>query len=79
MSTPKEKAIELVAKFSVILFVEGTDSEKRVCDSYAKDCAITCVDEIINSYSCYKGMHDQEFIDADKHFWKQVKTEITNL
>jgi len=69
--TPKEKAKELVKKF--------TYCQRGFINTVSKQCALIAVDEIIDSYSEYKNMHDQEFLDADVKYWQQVKTEIKNL
>jgi uncharacterized protein YydD (DUF2326 family) len=55
--TPKEKAKELVKEYS-------WNSDK----SDAKQCALICVDEILNIYQ------------LDEYaFWKEVKQEIIKL
>lgn len=57
--TPKEKAKELVDKFSWI-----------DCSSDAKQCALICVDEILETY-----------IDLDPklNYWEEVKQEINKM
>jgi len=66
--TPKEKAIELVNKFipHTRVFHEVLGWEDYI-DS-AKQCALIAVDEILE----VTGGHIN-------HFYKQVKTELTNL
>jgi len=62
--TPKEKAKELVDKFSDITtgwnFIEA-----------AKECALICVDEILNGSRLY--------YFEDYSYWKEVKEEINKL
>jgi len=57
--TSKEKAQELVDKFRI---------SKAITESYAKQCALIAVDEIL--YNCYEVM---------KPFWEEVKKEIELL
>ena len=62
--TPKEKAIELVNKF----LNEQNNSDEI---SEAKQCALICVDEILEIKSVYHS------IELDDH-WNEVKQEINN-
>ena len=67
--TPKEKAIEIIDRF----YIEVKFYEK------AKQCALICVDEIMNLGLLYG---DAPFGDGGKQFysyWQQVKTEIKKL
>lgn len=65
--TPKEKAEELVDNFK--LFCGGYWGGK-VNKSFAKNCALIAVDEILSAH----------LFDLDeKEYWQQVKTEIENL
>ena len=59
--TPKEKAKELVDRFRI---------GDRNMKSKAKQCALICVDEILETY-----------IDLDPklNYWKEVKQEINKL
>jgi hypothetical protein len=59
--TPKEKAKELINKFNI----------PHPFQKLAKQCALICVDEILNEY----WSHDTKRRD----WWRQVKTEIENL
>ena len=66
--TPKEKAKELVNKFSFasIYFTDGEEEAKL----NGKFCAELCVDEIMNG----------NFADGYDHsFWQEVKSEIEKL
>jgi hypothetical protein len=62
--TPKEKAKELVDKFRI---------SKAITESYAKQCALIAVDEIINVII---GSYDYEL---EKIYWQDVKNEIELL
>jgi hypothetical protein len=57
--TPKEKAEELVEKFRI---------SKAITESYAKQCALIAVDEILKT-NPYKA----------RNYWQEVKTEIELL
>lgn len=74
MSTAAEKAKELVDRY-----VPFTPAEEEPEYLYAKQCALICVDEIIESYSKYSGMHDQEFFNSEITFWQEVKNQINLL
>jgi len=65
MKSPQEKAKELVD-----LFYYPT---LRWALIHAKECAIKCVDEILNE--------ENNFIQTDAHFlyWQQVKQEIEKI
>jgi hypothetical protein len=69
MSNPKEKAIELVDKFS-----HFTNQEKwELKNYYAMECALIAVDEII----------ENEKIDSlecnNIQYWQQIKQAIKEL
>ena len=55
--TPKEKAMEIAMKF-----------DKQGETDNAKQCALICVDEILEIYQL-----------DDYSFWKEVKQEINKL
>lgn len=66
--TPKEKAAELVEKFRI---------SKAITESYAKQCALIAVDEMLIEYSsqCPKDSYEME-----RHvYWNEVKKEIETL
>jgi|LakMenE18May11ns_1017448.scaffolds.fasta_scaffold7833511_2 hypothetical protein len=69
--TPKEKAQELIKKFSfnTRCFSETKGWEDSFFD--AKECALIAVDEILSEY----WSHNTERRD----WWKQVKQEIEKL
>jgi hypothetical protein len=64
--TPKEKAEELVDKFSFSC---------RECDN-SKQCALIAVDEILDD-DCFD--MGEEAFDKRINFWQQVKKEIEEL
>jgi hypothetical protein len=74
MKTPKEKAEELVDKFSGL--VDFTNDHDNTCYKSTlkrqKQCALICVDEIINSLPDHLDM-------AELYYWKEVKKEIELL
>jgi ABC-type arginine/histidine transport system permease subunit len=65
--TPKDKAIELVDKFSneILLTING-----------GKVAALIAVDEILNIYQIKNAAFD--FYEV-RNYWQEVKTEIQNL
>jgi hypothetical protein len=63
--TAQEKAKELIEKF--------TDFGKSHTD-WPKQCAIACVDEIIEAFKDAKFEIDEEF-----DFWNKVKDELFKL
>jgi len=64
MSNPKEKAIELVDKFS-----HFTNQEKwELKNYYAMECALIAVDEILNICPL-----------ANRDYWEEVKQSIKEL
>ena len=72
----KEKAEELYSKFSKALDFEHNFFSVK---EEAKQCALICVDEIMNLGLLYG---DAPFGDGGKQFhsyWQQVKTEIEKL
>jgi len=65
--TPKDKAIELVDKFSneILLTING-----------GKVAALIAVDEILNIYQIKNAAFD--FYEV-RNYWQEVKTEIEKL
>lgn len=63
--TPKEKAKELVDKFRI---------SKAITESYAKQCALILVDEILNIE-----WDEFEMSGDEVMYWEEVKKEIENL
>ena len=91
--TPKEKAEELIDKFSerTKFFDEYAGWLIHLDSSKAKDHALIAVDEILNSSPLEPNFADWDdcggehryFYDAQKthahHYWQEVKQEIQNL
>ena len=79
--TPKEKAKELVESFYRSMF-DIKLSDTHIMQT-AKQCALICVDEIINSSPSLPILADNGSFGSDieesTKWWKQVKTEIENL
>ncbi len=68
--TQKEKARELVDKFENYSY---SDIERKISAfQYAKQCALICVQELIEESH---GM----FEERRYNYWLEVKTEINNL
>jgi len=77
----KEKAQELVDKFRI---------SKAITESYAKQCALIAVDEILKAYPHTFGLNkeytkDGELVTSIVNirpniiYWQEVKTEIEKL
>ncbi len=70
--TPKEKAIELVDKFTLYLGTDVNGDECYVDVIEAKQCALICVDEML-------GIYDIEGYDGDDiemAYLEEVKQEL---
>ena len=74
--TPKEKAEELIDKFSERkkFFDEYAGWLEHVDSSKAKKHALTAVDEILNHHHQSQGLYR-----IDTYFWQEVKQEIEKL
>ena len=73
--TAKEKAIELVDKFTLYLGTDVNGDECYVDVIEAKQCALICVDEML-------GIYDIEGYDGDDiemAYLEEVKKEINKL
>ena len=71
--TPKEKAENLVDKFkNAPSNIEKT--EWYISEKYAKQCALICVDEILNAPEIGDGG-----LDMYEPYWKEVKQEIEKI
>jgi hypothetical protein len=67
----KDKAKELVDRF---LRIEGADDCGNSYSCVAKQCALICVDEIMESFN------PLEYYPEDlRDYWQEVKQEISNL
>lgn len=86
--TAKEKAEELIEKFSK---VKDLDGWYKITHFEAKECALIAVDELINADprhpnnadwdecgGTHKYYYEAEREEANK-FWNEVKTEIQKL
>jgi len=62
--TPKEKAEDLLLKYSIL---------KDGHNDLVKKCALIAVDEIINS------VDDEHVSDIFNQYWDEVRHEISNL
>jgi hypothetical protein len=62
--TPKEKAEDLLLKYSIL---------KDGHNDLVKKCALIAVDEIINS------VDDEHVSDIFNEYWGEVRHEISNL
>lgn len=78
-----DKAKQLVEKFMPLTDTAGdncfANEAKIINKTQAKVAASIVVDEVLNLVSAYNGMHDQEFFDADKQFFQEVKKQIETL
>lgn len=73
MSTPQEKADNLVNQYRIILMTEDTDCGNEIlCTRIAKDSALIAVDEVIS-------VIDPETNFKTWEFYKHVKQEIEKL
>ena len=70
--TPKEKAIELIAKFAAYTM----SYKDEFC---AKQCALIAVDEIIEELKSIELNYDLNFQTDLLPYYLEVKTEIENL
>ena len=91
--TPKEKAIELVDNYRIVLQIIDTEvGEEILCTLVAKSCAKIAVDEIIKSLGrlnidiLHTGVDYSHLItevrtNYTSHvmYWNEVKTEISKL
>jgi hypothetical protein len=74
--TPKEKAKELVDKYStyVVMWSGGIEVETQ----NVKQCALIAVDEILNANGLHPNDTDYDYNKAEL-YWEEVKQEINNL
>lgn len=76
MSTPKEKAQELVNTYRMILMDEDTDcGNELLCTSIAIKNAVVAVNEIIDAIN----WHEFETPNKDLNYWLDVRKEIKKL
>lgn len=72
--TPKEKAKQLIDKIWIYSIPNSNGSWNN-----AKQCALICVDEIINNNNKIPGNAIGLHTDINSNFWEQVKQEIQNI
>ena len=72
MRTTKEKAIELVERFLALKKINPNAITRPYNWQEAKQCALICVDEILEIKSVYHS------IELD-NYWQEVKQEIEKL
>jgi hypothetical protein len=63
MSNPKEKAVDLLLKYSIL---------KDGHNHLVKQCALIAVDEVLNNIELINNIHQI-------NYWQQVKQEIEKL
>jgi hypothetical protein len=68
--TPKEKAKELVDKFSNEVLIDNYKSKR---------CALIAVDEIMQECDYWRGGTNDGWDTKRFDYWEQVKQEIQNL
>lgn len=79
--TPKDKALDIVNTFSRIGLTNFIDkdglweSDFKIDDETAKQCALVCVDEIVS----FIKIADYAYIEDDIEYWREVKKEIELL
>lgn len=66
--TPKEKAKELIEKYSIGYPIVCRMNNRNMYLNEAVHCALIAVDETLNACNRF-----------DMPFWEQVKTELENL
>lgn len=69
-----EKAKELLHKYVLLL-----GSKIGFEHDLAKQCAIICATEMIESYSKYTFRYEQEIFDSEVAYWQDVLTELNKL
>ena len=74
--TPKEKAIELVNK-QLIILANAFFASLRSKNEMAKQCALICVDEILENIPNEVMSYKPFMMNND--YWQEVKQEINKL
>ena len=72
--TPKEKANELIQKYTVATWIKMEEIKYLTTIPSARECAIIAVDEIIESYKTKDLIYPKEVI-----YYQKVKQEIEKL
>lgn len=85
MDNPKEKAKELIGKFYKFSRQDSSGFLTSNEDMYiknAKQCAITCVDEIqkaLEEYDERNNTHELQNMESDFRYWEEVRKELELL
>lgn len=77
--TPKEKAIELYSKFNAPFFDKGKTpniSQLMIIQSFAKECSLIAVDEIIASIPTQPNQNNKLEKTNAIMYWVEVKNEL---
>lgn len=79
--TPKEKAIDLVNQFRIILMDEDTDcGNELLCTSIAIKNSLITVNEIIQSIAKIEGIEKLGVIQLNElKYWSEVKQKLEKL
>lgn len=73
----KEKSLELVYKYCDIIAIWNLDSSYSLKD-IAKQCALICVDEMIDNLNPCDTMCQSQY-NQEVKYWQEVKIEIEKL
>jgi len=75
--TPKEKAIELIKKFSS--FAHDEFGHEKINNYKSKQCALIAVDEILNNFGLISESYIFYTSSSTRSFYEEVKQEIEKL
>jgi hypothetical protein len=75
--TSKEKAIALVDKFENL--VKINESQIELTERRSKQCALICVDEIMDIFDKWEEKQDDFVLSYGTIYWQEVKKEIEKL
>lgn len=77
---PKEKARELVKKFTLYLGTDAVGEEYYASELDAKRCALIAVDEIVEifEFMVASNLENHQFM-AILNYWDEVKQEIEKM
>ena len=77
--TPKEKALQLVSNYSMVIHYDSLKGiNLKNTDETSKKCALILIEEIIDERFCFRKMANSYNNERIK-FWNEVKIEIENL
>jgi hypothetical protein len=79
--TAKEKSEELYKMFQKHAMYWDCYNDEALEEDHAKQCAIICVEEILNANPIVplEYMLESEALDKAREYWQSVKTEIEKL